>query len=100
MVLTSYGEGFGLPAAEAMVRGTPVVVSDRMSLPEVVGEGGLIVDPDDPEALADAVQRLLDDLPLAEHLRRSALERGSELSWDATADRYLELFRSVVRSSV
>jgi glycosyltransferase involved in cell wall biosynthesis len=99
VVLTSYGEGFGLPVAEAMVHGTPVVVSDRMSLPEVVGDAGLVVDPGDPVALADAVERILDDRALAERLGRSGLDRGSELSWDATADRYLELFRSVARGA-
>ena len=61
LVLPSFEEGFGLPVLEAMTVGVPVVASNRGALPEVVGDAGLLVEPDQPEALADAMARLLDD---------------------------------------
>ncbi len=96
-VFPSLHEGFGFPPLEAMACGTPVVCSDRTSLPEVVGDAGLLVDPTDDAALAEAVERVLGDPALAENLRCRALERAARFSWkrcvDATVAAY-ERFRS------
>jgi glycosyltransferase involved in cell wall biosynthesis len=91
-VLPSHYEGFGLTALEAMASGTPVVVSDRAALPELVGDAGLLVDPDDPSAIADAVERAIGD----ERLRTAGPERAAPFTWQRTAERLDELVRSLV----
>lgn len=78
-------EGFGLTPLEAMAGGAPVVCSDATSLPEVVGDGGLLFPAGDHQALADALSRVLDDPPLAERLRAAGRQRAAAFSWDATA---------------
>lgn len=85
LVLPSLAEGFGLPVAEAMACGCPVVCSDRTSLPEVAGGAALLVDPESPSAIADAIQRIVREPDLRESLRRLGLTRSSELTWDAAA---------------
>jgi glycosyltransferase involved in cell wall biosynthesis len=79
-------EGFGLPPLEAMACGTPVVVSDRSSLPEVVGEAGLIVPADSPEAWRQALEAVAGDADLAANLRRRGIIRAAEFSWERSAD--------------
>lgn len=95
LALPSHYEGFGLTALEAMACGTPPVVSDRGSLPEVVGDAGLLVDPGDPEALADALRRLLADDALRNELRARGLKRAAEFTWRRTAATVLETYRRV-----
>lgn len=85
LVMPSLWEGFGLPALEAMSCGTPVLASDRGSLPEVVGNAGLFFDPTDPHALAAQAIRLLSDPGLATTLRRNALARAGQFGWDKAA---------------
>ncbi len=85
LVLPSLWEGFGLSALEAMACGTPVVASNRASLPEVVGDAGLLVDPLDTGALAAAMARLFRDHELAGHLRERSLTRATHFLWDRTA---------------
>ncbi len=87
VVVPSLEEGFGLPAVEAMSCGTPVVASDCSSLPEVVGDAGLLIDPRSPEAIARAIARIIDDSSLADLLRRRGLERSREFRWDTVANR-------------
>lgn len=77
-------EGFGLQAAEAMACGTPVVASDTTSLPEVVGDGGILVDPHDVEGFAAAIRRLADDPVYAADVGRRALEHVSTFRWERT----------------
>jgi glycosyltransferase involved in cell wall biosynthesis len=89
----SLSEGFGFPVLEAMACGAPVVSSDRTSLPEVVGDAGVLVDPEDVEGQAAAVMRLLSEPELAGDLRRRGLERSSRFSWDACAASTLESYR-------
>jgi glycosyltransferase involved in cell wall biosynthesis len=92
LAFPSVYEGFGLPPLEAMACGTPVVTSDRSSLPEVVGEAGLMVPADDHEALAEAIGRVLDDAALREDLVRRGLSRAAMFSWEATGQKLLSVY--------
>ena len=78
-------EGFGLPPLEAMACGTPAVVSDRSSLPEVVGDAALVVPADDPEAWRKALERVLGDPELAADLRRRGILRAAQFTWGRSA---------------
>jgi alpha-1,3-rhamnosyl/mannosyltransferase len=98
-VYPSLYEGFGLPPLEAMACGTPVITSNRSSLPEVVGDAALVVDPDDRMELADAMARLVSDARLREHLRARGLERAQGFSWDETARRTIEVYEDVHRGA-
>ncbi len=84
-VYPSLYEGFGLPVLEAMQCGTPVIASDSTSLPEVVGDAGLLVSPIDADALSNAMLQLVTDDALAADLARRGLERSELFSWDRTA---------------
>ncbi|MBD0290061.1 MAG: glycosyltransferase family 4 protein [Thermoleophilia bacterium] len=84
-VLPSLHEGFGLPPLEAMACGCPVVASNAAALPELVGDAGLLVDPLDDRALADALAAVLADDGLYADLRARGLARAAEFSWERTA---------------
>ena len=88
-------EGFGLPVLEAMARGVPCVVSTSSSLPEVAGEAALPVDPLSVGGLAEAMERLTTDPGLAARLRQAGLERAARFSWDQTARRTLDVYKSL-----
>lgn len=88
-------EGFGWPPLEAMACGTPVVTSNAASLPEVVGDAGLSVDPHDDTALSEAVLRLLSDPEEASRRRAASLEWAAGFTWAAAASRTLEVYRQV-----
>jgi glycosyltransferase involved in cell wall biosynthesis len=79
-------EGFGFTPLEAMACGTPVVSSDSSSLPEVVGEAGLLVPPGDVEGWRAALERVLGDPELASRLRRQGQLRAAEFSWERSAE--------------
>jgi alpha-1,3-rhamnosyl/mannosyltransferase len=96
LVFPSLWEGFGLPAVEAMSCGTPVLSSDRGSLPEVVGDAGLYFDPLSDEALADQAIRLLSDPELQKDLSKKALMRASQFSWEKGAELAEESFRKAL----
>jgi len=89
----SLAEGFGLQALEAMACGCPVVSSDRTSLPEVIGDAGLLADPESPEALGHQISRVLEDPALAERLRVAGLARAAEFSWERCARETLDVYR-------
>lgn len=95
LVLPSHYEGFGLTALEAMACGTPPIVSNRSSLPEVVENAGLQVDPDDPVAIANAMRRILSDASLRAHLRELGLARAATFTWRKTAETVLNVYRQV-----
>jgi alpha-1,3-rhamnosyl/mannosyltransferase len=96
VVYASLYEGFGLPALEAMASGTPVIVSDSSSLPEVVGECALKVDPLDERAIGEAMVRLIDDGALWKTLAERGLSRARNFSWRRCA----ELTRTVYRTTL
>jgi glycosyltransferase involved in cell wall biosynthesis len=95
-VYPSFFEGFGLPPLEAMQCGTPVITGDRTSLPEVVGDAGIMVDPFDVSAIADAIERLLSDENLHSDLSRRGIERAKQFSWEKAARETLAVFENVM----
>lgn len=92
-VFPSLYEGFGLPAAEAMACGVPVLVSDRSSLPEVVGDAGRHFDPDDAGELALLLREWLDSTELLAAARARSLERAAAFTWKRSAELHAESFR-------
>ena len=96
-VTPSLYEGFGLPAAEAMSCGTPVVVTDGGALPEVAGSAGIVVAKGNPDALAGEILRLLEDADHHARVAAACLERArAQFSWSRIAPRYLELFEQAI----
>lgn len=96
LCLPSFYEGFGFPPLEAMACGTPVVVADRASLPEVVGEAGLLINPDDVDSIADGLRRALTDSTLAADLRRRGLEHVKRFTWRETARQVHAVYQKVL----
>ena len=95
LVLPSFSEGFGLPVVEAMVCGLPVAASNRNSLPEIVGDAGLLFDPLSDEQMASAIRRLLSDAPLHAELRAKGLARAELFSWKMGARKLIEIIEEV-----
>jgi glycosyltransferase involved in cell wall biosynthesis len=93
-------EGFGLPVLEAMACGTPVVTADNSSLPEVVGDAGLLVEASDAQALAASLSRVLSDGQLRRRLQISGLERSKQFRWSGAGASVLELYRRVRAESL
>ncbi len=94
LALPSWYEGFGIPIVEAMACGCPVITSTTSACPEVAGDAAILVDPEDVEGMAAAMQRLsLDDL-LAEELRARGLRRAATFSWDESARTLLSELRT------
>jgi glycosyltransferase involved in cell wall biosynthesis len=95
--LPSLYEGFGLPPLEAMASGTPVIVSNVSSLPEVVGDAGLLVDPNDVEGWAVALHRVLTDDALHAGMAEKGLVRAAHFSWERAARETLGVYRKVAK---
>ncbi len=95
-VYPSYFEGFGLPPLEAMKCGTPVIAGNRTSLPEVVGDAGILVDPFDVSAIAAAIERIVDDSDFRHQLSVKGLARSRIFDWRETARRTLNVYEQVV----
>lgn len=98
LVLPSKFEGFGLPPVEAMASGTPVVCSNRTSLPEITGDAALLVEPDDPESIVAAIRRILTEPLLREDLIRRGHERAHLYTRDAAARKTFEVYRRLLSS--
>jgi len=96
-VYPSIFEGFGLPPLEAMRCGTPVITGDQTSLPEVVGDAGLTVDPFGERALAVALARLVDDPDLRAELRAKGLKRAAMFSWRRAAQQTLKVYEQATQ---
>jgi glycosyltransferase involved in cell wall biosynthesis len=94
-VYPSLYEGFGLPVLEAMACGTPVITSNRASLPEVAGNAALLVDPTRSEALAAAMLSIIGDGDLRQALRAKGLARARTFTWDAVAQQTIAIYRAV-----
>ena len=96
LVQPSFEEGFGLPVLEAMTVGVPVVAANRGALPEVLGDAGVLVDPEPPEALAAGIARLLNDEELARSCAERGVARSHSFRWSDTAARVYEVYQSAV----
>jgi glycosyltransferase involved in cell wall biosynthesis len=88
----SLDEGFGMPVLEAMANSVPVVTSQRSALPEVAGDAGLLVNPDDPEEIAAALVRLASDETLCADLSRRGRERALQFSWESALAKTWEVY--------
>jgi glycosyltransferase involved in cell wall biosynthesis len=90
-------EGFGFPPLEAMSAGIPTITGNRTSLPEVVGDAALTVDPFDVEAIADALERLLSDTALRADLARRGAQRAKQFTWSTCAAKTLDVLQWAAR---
>ena len=95
LLYPSIYEGFGIPPLEAMACGTCVIAADRSSIPEVVGDAGLLFDPDEPDGLVKEARRLLEGPSLRDELIRKGKERVQSYSWHCSAAATFEVYKSV-----
>jgi len=99
LAMPSLFEGFGLPVVEAMASGTPVIASNRTSLPEIAGGAALLVEPLQVDSIADAIDRIVFDAALREELSIKGIERARAFSWERTAAAIDSVLREVCRRS-
>jgi len=93
VVYPSHYEGFGLPPLEAMAAGRPVVASNASSLPEVLGDAALLVDPSDETGFARAVESVLTDQQLRERLIAAGRTQARKFTWERCAERTVDAYR-------
>jgi glycosyltransferase involved in cell wall biosynthesis len=98
-VFPSFYEGFGLPVLEAMACGIPVIASNRSSIPEIIGDSGIVIDPDNIHELKDAMLNLLNNDELKKRLIDKGIKRASMFSWEKTAYNTLDLYKSVINEN-
>jgi glycosyltransferase involved in cell wall biosynthesis len=99
LVHPAFYEGFGLTLVEAMVQGTPVLAANTSAIPEVVGEAGLLIDPSDPVAWADAIARVAGDRPLRDRLSAQSVNRSRSFSWARCAQDTVGSYQMALRTS-
>jgi glycosyltransferase involved in cell wall biosynthesis len=97
LVYPSLYEGFGLPPLEAMNCGCPVIASNTSSIPEVVGDAGILINPQDVKAIASALEILLCEETRNNYIKKG-FERAKLFAWDKAAEKYIEIYRSLVLS--
>jgi len=97
LIYPSVYEGFGLPLLEAMCCGVPVITSNVSSLPEVVGDAGILIDPKDVEGLMKQMQRLFDDETLCSTLGAAVLQRSYQFSWSKCAKDTVQVYRAALQ---
>lgn len=97
-VYPSFYEGFGLPPLEAMQCGTPVITSNTSSLPEVVGNAGIMIDPNDQDGLCENILQLYHDPRLRNELSGKSLQRAKEFSWEKCADAMITAYRKAINN--
>ncbi|MBI2560233.1 MAG: glycosyltransferase family 4 protein, partial [Planctomycetes bacterium] len=94
-VFPSYYEGFGLPPLEAISCGTPVIASNRASLPEVLGESAILIEPDDAEGFAKAMKDVLTDEDLRKQMSQKGIKQSKKFSWEKTAKETLNVYEEL-----
>ncbi len=99
LVQPSFEEGFGMPVLEAMTLGVPVIAANRGALPEVLGDAGLLVDPERPAEIADALERMFADEALADRCIARGLDRARAFNWDRTASLVYDTYLSACASA-
>lgn len=99
-VYPSLYEGFGLPPLEAMCCGTPVITSNVTSIPEVVGNGGVLINPNDIDELSNSLERTLLDIPFKLNLKKKALEKSHIYSWENTAKSTLKVYKNILCDNI
>ena len=96
LVQPSFEEGFGLPVLEAMTLGVPVVAARRGALPELLGDAGVLVEPEDVEAFAQAIERIVEDRVLAATAVAAGIARAQQFTWERTATTTLAAYRAAI----
>jgi glycosyltransferase involved in cell wall biosynthesis len=96
LVQPSFEEGFGFAVLEAMTVGVPIVAANRGALPEVLGDAGLLVDPDNPDQIAAAIARLIDDRGLAAASASKGLIRSRDFDWQRTAHGVYDVYQRAI----
>jgi glycosyltransferase involved in cell wall biosynthesis len=99
LTLPALYEGFGLPPLEAMACGTPVVVSNVSSLPEVVGDAGVLVDPNSVNSIAEGLLKVLMDKNLQEEMSKKGIEQARKFTWEETARKTLHVLENFDENS-
>ncbi len=94
-VYPSFYEGFGFPVLEAMACGTPVITSNRSSLPEITDQAAYLINPNRPAEIADAIIKLIKDENLREHFKTLGLEQAKKFSWETSAKQWLDLITTI-----
>ena len=97
-VYPSYYEGFGLPPLEAMACGTPTIVSNTSTLPEIVGSSALQVDPNNVEQLKQAILKILTDRKLEKNLIKKGLQNAKKFTWHKSASEMLHTYNQLLSS--
>ncbi len=98
LVAPSHYEGFGITPLEAMACGTPVITSNVTSLPEVIGDAGIMVSPEDADAIAQATQRLIDNPDEKHRLIQAGLQRVKAFTWSAAAETVAKVYEAIYKS--